>query len=46
MPWDSNDKYRDEDYSEVEKRKKSRRRFLIGGRRKTDNLHLKREEKK
>lgn len=35
MPWDSTDKYRDEDLTE--RRKKSRRRFKIGGRRKTDN---------
>jgi adenylyl- and sulfurtransferase ThiI len=35
MPWDSTDKFRDEDLTE--RRKKSRRRFKIGGRRKTDN---------
>lgn len=35
MPWDSVDKHRDEDYTE--RRKNSRRRFKLGGRRSTDN---------
>lgn len=35
MPWDSVDKYRDEDTTEP--RKTSRRRFKVGGRRRTDN---------
>lgn len=34
MPFDSVDKYRDEDYTE--RRRRSRRRFRIGGRRSTD----------
>lgn len=40
LPSDLPDKYRDED--ETERRRKSRRRYRIGGRRKTDNKHLKR----
>lgn len=35
MPFDSVDRYRDEDYTE--KRKRSRRRYKVGGRRSTDN---------
>jgi hypothetical protein len=35
MPWDSIDKFRDEDATE--KRKRSRRRFFLGGRRSIDN---------
>jgi hypothetical protein len=42
MPWDSIDKPRDEDYGE--RRKESRRRYKIGGRRSTDQHHLERPD--
>jgi hypothetical protein len=44
MPYDLPDKTRDEDLTE--RRKNTRRRFKIGGRRKTDNKNLERQPKK